>query len=434
MNLEKLLAANMVRFGVKNLNEQLQKTLLNEGLKPGENAPQYTTLNLGYTGDAETLLKQKVTKYTKDPLKSAAILAVIAGGANASTKNKQLNKLALDVTKWKDVVEYGTIPYKADPAVIDQILVQSANFTYEVTEVSVYPKPNSESVATIGTVGAYEAQINDFGGGPGGDSIKNQGEQLGSKYGAIIRYFNNFNLGNVTGGDFTQYRLSSMVDSNNYVNLLTSEVATNTIIVYTATTKNPNTAGKEIDVTKQGASAPIDKMYDVSFAAGVATVPPNDAEVTKAVADAIAMFPDGNISNLTIVSSASPEFNSKQGGPATLADYGTTPVTGTGQPNVGNDNIGRNIKLAYDRGVNFVAAINAGLAAQGKPEISNFTINWQISDNGGKLVAGRYANILWSKAGAPGKDVTKLDNTGKTSDVKSGRATYTIYQHVFTGV
>ena len=146
------------------------------------------------------------------------------------------------------------------------------------------------------------------------------------------------------------------------------------------------------------------------------------------------MFPDGNISNLTIVSSASPEFNSKQGGPATIADYGTTPITGTGQPNVGNDNIGRNIKLAYDRGVNFVNAINAGLVAQGKPEITNPTINWQISDKGGKLVAGRYANVLWSKAGTPGTEVGNMKDTGTPGGATQGKETFTIFQHVFTCV
>jgi len=437
MNLQKVLAENMIRFGVKNLNAQSYKTLLNEGVKPGGAVDELPELELNYVGEASTSIKQKLAKYPGQTLYSAALVAIGAGFANIAARTKGLrgNVAQLGPTYYEGIIGflspyfdnlgaqsvnsnmYGDSP-KANAKAVEA-LIQSCNFTYEKKDVSVYPGPRG-GVATLGTTG--------------GSTVENLGRQKGSNYESLINYLNRFNIGNILTGDFTQYNLSSMLDSNNYVDLLNAGIAANSVIVYTKSIYAPGQANKEIGTTTQGATAPIDKDYDVSFNGGDATVPPNDAEVTRAVADAIAMFPDGNISNLSIVSSASPEFNSKQGGPATLADYGTTPVTGTGQPTVGNDNIGKNIKLAYNRGVNFIAAINAGLVAQGKPEIQGYNIKWQISDKDGTKVPGRYAKVLWSKAGTPGKDVINLDNTGKAGTVTSGRETYTIYQHIFTAV
>ena len=425
MNLEKLLAENMIRFGVKNLNEDLRKTLLNEGYSPGDSVPNYVqSMEPAEGGDNSTKILPKIQTYPKGFVRGGAIAALAVGISNLIKKDKKIIKATdggATVGEMFNIITTETTWFSEAWA---QLIDPASAFTYEKTEVQVYPSLTlPDGVATIGVAQSQGGNI---------FQVVASNKQSGMNYNNLIRYFNSFNLANITDNDFTQYRLSDMVDTNNHINLLKVAPALNTVIVYTATANTPNVANKEVGATTVGASAPIDKIYDVSFAAGVATVPPNDAEVTTAVADAIAMFPDGNISNLTIVSSASPEFNSKQGGPATIADYGTTPITGTGQPNVGNDNIGRNIKLAYDRGVNFVNAINAGLVAQGKPEITNPTINWQISDKGGKLVAGRYANVLWSKAGSPGKEVGNLKNTGTTGNVTQGKETFTIFQHVFT--
>ena len=440
MNLQKLLAENMIRFGVKNLNEQLYKTLLNEGHKPGAWVDETFALELDqdrlstFNLNSITVLSQKIGKYSKSKvLTSAAVLAAAAGAANLSMGNKSINKQHRNIINFIQLLTgyeapglTGKFEGTNELAAVDAILQKSANFTYEVNPIAVYPAPgNSGLVATLG-------RINHASGAP--LEVINQGSQFRTSYSTLIKYLSQFNLSNVSDGDFTQYRLSSMLDAENYVDLLKAEVASNTVIVYTATTNAPNAANKSVNTTTQGAEAPIDKIYDVNFTVGVATVPANDSEVGKAVADAIAMFPDGNITNLSVVSSASPEFNKNNGGPSTMADYGQN-TTGVGNPGAGSDNISRNKKLAYDRGVNFVAAINAGLAAQGKPEISNPTINWQISDKGGSRTSlGRYANVLWSKAGTPGKDVTNVANTGKVGEKISGGKTYTIFQHVFTAV
>ena len=440
MNLQKLLAENMIRFGVKNLNEQLYKTLLNEGLKPGDPVTPTVALELDtdFNLSAKTELTSKFGKYGKNKvLSSAALLAVAAGATKLSAVNKSINKQHRNVISFVNLLagneDRGGFEGPKELAAVDAILQKSANFTYEVTPIAVYPDPrNTGFVATLGRTGDSPGRINDFSAAT--LEVSNQGKQFSSRYATLIKYLSQFNLSNVSDGDFTQYRLSSMLDAENYVDLLKAEVASNTVIVYTATTNNPDEANKAVNTTTQGAAEPIDKNYDVNFEQGKSAVPTNDSEVAKAVADAIAMFPDGNISNLSVVSSASPEFNKNNGGPSTMADYGQN-TTGVGNPGAGSDNISRNKKLAYDRGVNFVAAINAGLVAQGKPEISNPTINWQISDKGGSITSlGRYANVLWSKAGTPGKDVTNVANTGTTGEKISGGKTYTIFQHVFTAV
>jgi hypothetical protein len=208
--------------------------------------------------------------------------------------------------------------------------------------------------------------------------------------------------------------------------------ANNRIYVYTPGTKTPDVAGKELTTTTVGASAPVPKQYDVSFESDSTAIPANDSEVARAVQDAITMFPDGNITNITVVSSASPEYNERGGGPKTLADYGQTPITGTGDPGAGTGFIGKNIKLAYDRGVSFMAALNAGLEAQGKPAVSGYTINWQISDKGGSKEPGRYAEVQWEKAGSKGTEVPGVKSTGTQGTTTGGIATFDITQHEFT--
>lgn len=429
----------MIRFGVKNLNEQLYKTLLNEGRSPGAEVDGGFVLVLDTNAilrvgklNSVTVLSQKIGKYGKNKvLASAALLAVAAGAANLSIGNKSITKQRRNLGTFSQLLigggaDFGGFEGTKELAAVDAILQKSANFTYEVNPIAVYPDPGGTGfVATLGRTGTNRGAK---------DEVIHQGRQFSTSYGSLIKYLSQFNLSNVAEGDFTQYRLSSMLDAENYVDLLKAEVATNTVIVYTATANTPNNANKSVNTTTQGAEAPIDKIYDVNFTAGVATVPANDSEVGKAVADAIAMFPDGNITNLSIVSSASPEYGAITNVPGWENSY-TKGITGTGNPGNGTDDASKNIKLAYDRGVNFVAAISAGLAAQGKPEISNPTINWQISDKGGSRISlGRYANVLWSKAGTPGNDVTNVANTGTTGQNPSGGKTYTIFQHVFTAV
>ena len=469
MNLQKLLAKNMVRFGTKNLNEQLRKILLAEKYSPGDTIPAAPNLTLTYNGAVKQKLMQALQKYTTDPkVLSAAIIAIGAGfakqfpsGVSSELQKgdkgykKKLNypgsldqytQLDGPVTgvigmlAWKSRPEMDDINPNVDvygekiTLQFDQALVKAANFTYSVTSVPVYPivfDPPSARFplpAHKYTPGPYIATL----GASGGGGVKDPGgSQSWTHYNNLIQYMNRFNLGNTIEGDFNQYDLSTMVDTNKHVDLLKTEVYADRIIVYTANSRVAAQAGKEINTSREGASEPIDKDYDVNFESRVDKIPAGDSEVKRAIADAIEMFPDGNITNLNIVSSASPEYNSISKAPGWEKSY-PKGITGTTDPGNGTDDATRNMKLAYNRGVNFVAAINAGLLAQGYSPISDYTINWKISNTGGSLVPGRFASIEWSKAGDPGKATQKMNITSKEAEIIKGVETTTVYQHVFT--
>ena len=419
--MKNILAENLLRFGVKNLDKSLTRTFLNEGLKPGE-LGDYTTVDLN---DWPTEIGSNFAKYSNIKVrdfKSGATFfagAMIAAIYEKYAKDKKLQKQG----------------FNALSSNIELITLVADSIEYSNQAVEVFPSPKVPTqVATIGTVNGRQSGYNPT-------PVKGTAT-VSSEYVKVIKFLNRFNFTNVTNvqaylagykqPDYTQYDLSEMVDSFNYVNLYKTTMATKSLIWYTPTNKQPNVAGKETGTEVVGAQAPQPKSYDVSFETDSSNIPANDPEVAKAVQDAIAMFPDGNISNLTVISSASPEYNNRAGGPKTLADYGQTPLSGTGKPAAGTDFKSKNIELAYNRGVSFMNALNAGLTAQGKPQVANYTIQWQISDKGGVKVPGRFAQVNWEKAGTPGKEGGTMQSTGTEGDVISGKETFTIFQHKFT--
>lgn len=450
MNLERLLAENMIRFGTKNVNGAILRTLLNEGYIAGEQVSTQNSLGtmkgdssanstinayLGKYVSTKLTYGKGLTENLATPAMNALTYATIASiqtDKNLQKLLKSVNKTAAfyqaDTEKMREILLYGgDMGSYSNGATVTQELQRAAgeltkNINYTNQTVDIYPSPNKPTL--VATVGRVSPEV-----------VSDMGKQSMSSYDNLIRYMNAFNLYNTNfsnvAPDYTQYVLSDMIDANQYVDFQKTVSATNMIYVYTPGTKAPNVAGKELTSTTVGAAAPVSKQYDVSFDTGVATIPANDAEVAKAVQDAIAMFPDGNISNLTVVSSASPEYNSAQGGPRTLADYGQN-TTGTGDPGAGTDNIAKNKKLAYDRGVSFMTALNAGLEAQGKPAVTGYTINWQISDKGGSKVPGRYAEVQWEKAGSKGTEVPGAVSTGTTGAKTDGKATFNITQHQFS--
>jgi hypothetical protein len=421
--MKNILAENLLRFGVKNLDKSLTRTFLNEGLQPGE---------LGYGGSAvdttnwPSNIGSNFAKYSNiiapGGFKSGATFfagAMVAAIYEKYAKDKKLQKLGFDALSSN----------------IELITLVADSIQYSNQAVEVFPSPKVPTqVATIGSVNGTGTKET-----PG--SVKGTAT-VSSEYIKVINFLNRFNFTNVTNGqtylpaneqpDYNQYDLSEMVNSVNYVNLYKTTIATKSLIWYTPTNKQPNVAGKETGTEVVGAQAPQPKAYDVSFETDSSNIPANDPEVAKAVQDAIAMFPDGNISNLTVISSASPEYNNRAGGPKTLADYGQTPLSGTGKPAAGTDFKSKNIELAYNRGVSFMNALNAGLTAQGKPQVAKYTIQWQISDKGGVKVPGRFAQVNWEKAGTPGKEGGTMQSTGTEGGVISGKETFTIFQHKFT--
>jgi hypothetical protein len=451
MNLERLLAENMIRFNTKNVNGAILRTLLNEEYIAGAKVSTQNSLgNIKGNSSINSNINTYLGKYVStkigygnglsETLATPAMNALTYATIASIQTDKAVQKLLKSVNKSATFYQAETEAmrnaltdgsefsgFSGGNTVIQELQRVAAeltkNITYTTQVVDIYPPPPGIQ-GQVATVGAVKSEY-----------VDSAGKQKASGYRPLYLYMNAFNLYNTavsnTAPDYTQYVLSDMIDANQYVDFQKTVSAINKIYVYTPGTKSPNVADKDVASTTVGATQPVAKDYDVSFDSGVATIPANDAEVAKAVQDAIAMFPDGNISNLTVVSSASPEYNKDAGGPSSMADYGQN-TTGTGDPGAGTDNIAKNKKLAYDRGVSFMTALNAGLAAQGKPEITGYTINWQISDKGGVKVPGRYAQVQWEKAGTPGTAVTTTTATGTAGTTTGGQASYNMTQHEFS--
>jgi len=429
MNLHRLLAENMARFGTKNLNESHFKTLLNEGTKPGDvyNKPDYTIQAIvdpsgpaeltAYASQYKSLrFKMAGTDITGE---QAALLAVWCATYAQLQTGKKTKSIAFGNVI--DALDGGGTTTELD-AIIPILPAVISTITYNKTTVDVYPTTDTRYPNSVATIGKAIT------------SVDMKGVQTLTSYGSLVNYLNSYNAGNVETYDFTQYDLSNMVDSNNYVNLLGATISSNSLILYTSGDKAPNVANKDIQTTSKtvGGTAPVSKDYDVAFAQGSAVIAANDAEVAKAVQDAITMFPDGNISNLTILSSASPEYGAIKNIAGWEKNY--TATSGTTDPGAGTTDATKNMKLAYDRGVSFMNALNAGLEAAGKPQVQGYTINWQIAGDGGPLGNGRFTQVQWEKAGtAP---VTTTDttavNTGTEGGKISGMKTFNYFKHVWS--
>lgn len=428
MNLHQVLAQNMARFGTKNLNEMHFKTLLNEGAAPGaapekaaiissldyndaSNGPEFTAFGALY----------KTLYFPQAGSGDKIALVALAHATTAQLQKNKKNKFTYD-----DVISQFIAQTVSQNEILTAIKAAIPGITYSKTLVDVYPAPGQPEtkglIATLGRIAQLDV------------AIVQKGVQLASTYNFLYQYLNAFNAGNVAGQDFTQYDLSNMLDPDNYVNLLGAAKYPTSFILYTQGDKVPNTANKDIQTTTKtvGGVAPVSKDYDVAFAQGSSVIAANDAEIAKAVQDAITMFPDGNISNLTILSSASPEYGAIKNVAGWEKNYTTT--SGTTDPGAGTTDATNNMKLAYDRGVSFMNALNAGLAAAGKPQVQGYTVNWQIAGTGGPLKNGRFTQVQWEKAGtAPVTTTdTKAIDTGTTGATTSGKATFNYYKHVWS--
>lgn len=443
MNLERILAENMVRFGTKNLNESMRRTLLNEGLRPGDEvggeASNLSTFVKSISDISENnptvgnWLKQYAsTRFigsTNEILSDVAMAALAVAVFQELQKNPKSKKnitnpyICLELIQSPNSISIDD-SIKTLVSETASNIVQRIQYNNKMIPIIVFQDAaNAFRVPTSGLITGTQGIY----------SISEITKQSNSRYDAVSGYTSHFNLQNVGGNasdpglDFKQYDLSNMPD-NTYgpgvIDLTVTAAFPQTLIVYTKSERTKPIT----DVGEPAPGEPDTRDYDISFDRDVATVSPDDPEVLRAIKDATEMFPDGKITNLTIVSSASPEFNSDQGGPRTLADYGQIATTGKGDPGDGTDFISRNIKLAYDRGLNFVNAINAGLVAQGRPGIQNPTIQWQISDQGGQKVKGRFSQIQWASAGTPEPSTPTTRTKGTTTEFKKQGE---ILQHIW---
>jgi hypothetical protein len=216
---------------------------------------------------------------------------------------------------------------------------------------------------------------------------------------------------NPKGFDF-----SSVSANNNYSSKIVMRLASDSTLALFSRQVDAET-------TVTAASVPMEAGIDVPFkkatiAQGGADVPESYLPQIDAIAKEInEKFGGKSIANFKLVSSASPDYGKIGKGPGWEKNY--TSTSGTTDPGNGTDDATANQKLAYQRGVNFMDALNSSLKKAGHPGFNSYEVNWQISNTGGPNDNGIFVDLKLAENAAQPKIETKTTVSGEQTDAGS---------------
>jgi hypothetical protein len=286
------------------------------------------------------------------------------------------------------------------------------------TPVSVTIDPKIPShILTRGDVTAYVGQRLNI------DVTDTRVNNASSNATAVINFVNQYNVAAFAFGK-PQYKLSDpermvtqdqtgAVAGTGFLDLISAADSdvNQGIYVYTAQSGALQSAGAEKVETQveTGGQQAATSQYDTDFAVGKSDVtsPKVAAAVKKAAHEIAQLFPAGKgPDTFKLTSGASADWNGK-----------LPTSTGTGATFTGKtENEKTNQKLAYDRGFNFMTAVNAELVKMGHPGFPKFTVSWVIGDTGGPAKNGKYVDLMLA-----------------TQEVKPTVTTVTSYKSAVTG-
>lgn len=256
-------------------------------------------------------------------------------------------------------------------------------------------------------------------------------DQTSSSYKKTKLYMNCFNtVAAIQGGDL--YGSENQLTENGYLNLLEAAGSGGQLTIFVDTKKEKGTVEKseETETKRVGYEPALEGKADIAFKNSSYNISDDPQGQTKidALAKVIAeKFEGKTFDTFNLISSASPVW----GGKETMADYAGKPTEGTGDPGEGNDFATKNYKLAYNRGLAIMKALNVSLKNLGHAGIPNYTITWQISDKGGPENTGRYVDLRITSKENQGKEVTTTKVSGKVTKEKSrttGQAIFYAYE------
>jgi hypothetical protein len=270
-----------------------------------------------------------------------------------------------------------------------------------------------------------------------GYKVENLGEESSTDYDSILRFMNTYNLkAKGHGSSLGQYDGTADNFTNGYFDFEKTPGANGVgdplIFFVPSVTEAASATRSEEEIKTEIAGIPAEKQQaDVGFetlsskltAAGETQV----AALAKTIAE---RFKNKKVETFELISSASPEYNALKGGPSKLEDYTTNskPTSGKGAPtapttNAASDYYYQNAKLAYDRGVSFMTALNANLATLKMPTFTNYQINWQIANQGGPNNDGRYVdlNLLTNETKATVKTETVISGSTTAGATTGGK-------------
>lgn len=293
-------------------------------------------------------------------------------------------------------------------------------------DIKLTPKPEG-GIYTIGRVASGSAT-----------SISSEGKDTVSGYQNLKKYINNFNLAQFAAQGDDEYDNESVGENGFFDFGVANGNPRNQLAIYADSTYEGGSVERseeeEVDVvgaeTAQVGQADI-KFQQATLEKGGATILPSEAPKIEALAKTIQeKFAGKTINNFELLSSASPEYGTIKNAQGWESNYSKT--TGVGDPGAGTDDATNNVKLAYERGVSFMKALNAKLNEMGHPGFATYQIKWQIAAQGGPANDGRFVDLQISTNEKKGTVVKKTDVTGKpleAAKTTSGASEATLYRY-----
>ena len=184
----------------------------------------------------------------------------------------------------------------------------------------------------------------------------------------------------------------------------------------------------QTDSNSVGGTVGATGQYETDFASGKSdcTTPKVAEAVKKAAYEIAQLWPAGTgPDTFNLTSGASADWRNSKGNRYQLPE-----TTGTGPTFTGKtEDEKSNQKLAYERGLNFMNAVNAKLKTLGHPGFPNFVVSWVIGNTGGPGKTGKYVDLMLDTQ-AKEPTVTKVTKYVSTvSGAKStGKSVGTLYE------
>lgn len=280
----------------------------------------------------------------------------------------------------------------------------------------------------IYTIGRVEDQ--------GATKIGKEGTDSVSGYDRVKKYINQFNLIHFMAGD-SSYDQDS-VGENGYFDFGNTAAAWTLATVYADSTYE----GGSVERSEEERTAVVGaetaeigqadiKFQEATLEKGGANILESEKPKIEALAKTIQeKFAGKTINNFELLSSASPNYGAIPNAKGWESNYSKT--TGVGDPGAGTDDATRNMKLAYERGVSFMSALNAKLNEMGHPGFATYQIKWQIAAQGGPANDGRFVDLQISTNEKKGTIVSTKDVKGnplKAAKTTSGASEATLYAY-----
>jgi len=305
-------------------------------------------------------------------------------------------------------------------------LQRNADYDIKLTPVEGQSKDTGLMIYTKGKISDDAAM-----------TVENEGDDSQTSYTKLKHYINQHNIIST----FTQgYRYDSDSIENGYFNLeeTPTTIDNDGLIVYLDSfTEGGKVERKDTEIENEiGAQNAEIGTADIKFQqatlekGGANILPSEDPKIQK-LADIIeSKFKDKTVAEFELTSSASPEYGAIKNVTGWESSYANTKTTGEGDPGAGTDDASNNVKLAYERGVSFMKALNVKLNAMGHPGFAKYKVKWQIAAAGGPANDGRFVDIMLKTNEVKPVIIKTTDVNGKElvkTKKTSGKETATLY-------